>query len=364
MASSVKETEKVPKYVQLADQLREQILSGELPPHSPLLSQSEMKQRFGATQWTVEKVHAILEGDGLIRREPRRGLFVNDPSTRVKSDLVALVDEEITRAFAYNREIQQGLRAQAEASGKSITLVDKPDTFKHWKSMDGYVLDKFGSMNDSDFGPHYPRNIPVVRLHFPEEGISCVMADDAAGIGMAVRHLHELGHRRIGYLLQKIEHPEAPPTNEIRHAAYRKVMEECGIVREPEWSNFYRDVYSDFRDAGYGVMRKWLQEGWRDLKLTALLAQNDYVAAGVIQALQEDGIRVPEDVSVVGFDGCYPQEFVTLTLTTVVVPLREIGEMAMRVLVQRISQPNRPIDIIRLPVEFRLGESTAVAPKT
>ncbi len=110
-------------------------------------------------------------------------------------------------------------------------------------------------------------------------------------------------------------------------------------------------------------MLAWLQDGWRDLQLTAMLVQNDNAAIGMIRALTEKNIRVPDDLSIVGFDGVDPSTYVAPPLTTVVVPVHEIGVTAMQVLVEHINQPDRPHEIIKLPVQLHVGESTA-PPKT
>lgn len=361
MSTATEKNTKVPKYVQLADQLRQQILDGELPPHGPLLTFTEMKARFGATQWTVEKAHAILEEDGLIRRESSRGLFVNDPALRARNDFVAFMDEELGREVPYHQEIQRGLRSQAEADGKSVTLVSNPAAFKHWKSMDGIIFDKFGPFRQSEFGPYMPKNLPVVRLHYEDDDVSSVVADDEAGVTMAVQHLVDLGHRRIGFLLRGPDAygPGFPSTTKLRQLAYCRAMEANGVVTEPAWTHFYLTDHKDFAESDYEETCRWLRTGWRDLKLTAMLAQNDYAAMGMIRAFEENGIRVPEDVSVVGFDGVDYRVSPTLQLSTVLVPLREIGMTAMKLLTAHINQPSRPPQIVKLPVKFQPGGTTA-----
>lgn len=365
MTTSLDVKNKVHKYLQLADFLRQQIADGQLPPNGPLPSFNEMKTRFDATQRTVEKAHTLLEAEGLIRRDPGRGVFVSDPNSRPRTDFVAFADEIRVRNHPYEREVLQGLRGQAREFGKSLTLVDWTESFKHWKAMDGLVLDTFASFYDSHLARDCSPNMPVVRLHREEPGLSCVMADDAAGIRLAVEHLLELGHRRIGFLLRYLtadDGPDALSITRIRHDAYVRCMTDKGAELRPEWTNFYDTEFFDFREAGHDAMSRWLQAGFSDLKLTALLAQNDYVAAGAISALAEAGLRVPEDISVVGFDGADAVLPNHQQLSTVVVPLQEIGATAMRVLVRHIEQPFLRPEIVKLPVSFLAGDTTAAPP--
>lgn len=356
---------KPPKYLQLADYLRQQIDSGHLAPDDRLPSFTEMKAQFDATQHTVEKAHALLEGDGLIRRERRRGVFVNDVSVRVKTDLIAFLDIKSARHIPYHMKVQQGVREQAQACGKSITLVDDPHAFKHWKKMDGLILEDSGLFSLQNFADAFPPHLPMVRLFYPSQGMSSIMADDASGVAIATRHLLDLGHKRIGYLGDLEENVEEVSSSlENRHNFYSRAMSDQGIRIEPSWT--YRrphPLYVNYPELGYNFMCDWLKNGWRDLRMTALLAQNDHTAIGVIRALEENGINVPGDVSVVGFDGIDISDYTPLKLTTIVAPQHEIGATAMKVLIDHINQPGRPPEIIKLPVHLQVGESTA-PPKT
>jgi GntR family transcriptional regulator of arabinose operon len=352
---------KVHKYLQLADYLRQQIADGQLPPNGPLPSFNEMKIRFDSSQRTVEKAHTLLEADGLIRRDPGRGVFVSDPSARPKTGFVAFADEIEVRDLPYEKEVLHGLRSEARTCDKSLTIIGCTETFKHWKSMDGLVLDKFASYQNSHLAKDCSPNMPVVRVHREEPGLNCVMADDASGIRMAVEHLLSLGHKRIGFLLRyptREDGPEELCIIRVRHEAYCKAMLDNGAQRRPEWSHFYDCECYYFREDGYRAMNRWLQNGWSDLKLTAILAQNDEVAAGAIAALLEAGLRVPEDVSVIGFDGAHAVLPNHQEMSTVVVPLHEIGVTAMKVLTQHIEQPLRKPEIVKLPVSFKIGDTT------
>jgi DNA-binding LacI/PurR family transcriptional regulator len=106
-------------------------------------------------------------------------------------------------------------------------------------------------------------------------------------------------------------------------------------------------------------MQSWLQEGWRETRCTALLAQNDLAAIGAMRAFQKAGIRVPEDVSVVGFDGTELCEYLAPQLSSVEIPLREIGAQAVKVLLDRLRQPSGKAETLVLPTRFQARESSA-----
>ena len=113
---------------------------------------------------------------------------------------------------------------------------------------------------------------------------------------------------------------------------------------------------------GYQEVLQWLREGWRESGCTALLANNDYVALGAIKAFQEQGLEVPHDVSVVGFDGSEVLSFMAPNLTTVMEPLRSIGVAATERLLQQIHKPDTvPGGDVLLPLTLRVGESSGAA---
>lgn len=364
---------KIPKYLQLAEHLRQEIGEGRLLPGERLPSFTEMRSEFEASQGTIEKAHALLEADGLIRREPGRGIFVNQPVIRKVTDVVAFFDNKTARNHPYHQEIQQGVREQAALQGKSIIIMDDPVTFKHWDIIDGVVMEDVGRYPLQALSNVPSQGLPIVRLLYQDPAGSSVIADDAAGIAMAVEHLVGLGHQRIGYLGNIVQ---GQPLLQHRHPPYIEALAKHGVTSLPEWTFSYSkytdaDFYDysdraiqfnnfDFRDYGYVAMQTWLKRGWSELNLTAILAQNDYCAIGMMRALKENNIRVPQDVSIVGYDGAGFPSYDSLRLTTVEVPLREMGATAMKVLAEHINSPSHEREVIKLPVRLFIGESTSV----
>src|SRR5690606_6745856 len=120
-----------------------------------------------------------------------------------------------------------------------------------------------------------------------------------------------------------------------RLAGYRDALQAAGIEPVHEWTRTLAGTPSvDLRQTGYESTRSWLQDDWHELACTALLSHNDEAAIGAIEAFTERGLSVPEQVSVVGFDGTEMSEYSRPRLTTVEVPLREIGKTAMELLLR------------------------------
>ena len=104
-------------------------------------------------------------------------------------------------------------------------------------------------------------------------------------------------------------------------------------------------------------MQSWLENDWHELGCTAIVVQNDIAAIGVMQTLQQHAIRVPQDVSVVGFDGTEICDLVVPRLTAVELPLAEVGAKGIEVLARQIAGEEMGEQVIALPMKWREGDS-------
>ena len=346
---------KKPKYQQVADAIRRQIEQGELKPGDRLPSINEMIARYGISLHTVGKVHDILETDGLIRRDRGRGVFVDSTPKNPATGFLAYfsLNYGLVKNIAYHAVIQQSVRQAAHEAGKYLTIVEEPGDFPHWNLMEGLLISDMGHYDRKQLKALLPANLPCLNVMFSDPGINSVMANDGDGMRQAVEALIAAGHQRIGYLshLQHVILQE-------RHEAYSATLQSHGLPVEAGWVySKVRSIYPNYREYGYRAMQQWLEDGWEDLKLTALLAHNDSAALGMIEALGERGIRVPDDISIVGFDGILDNEVTALELSTVRVPLREIGKTAMQVLLNQKAAPNSQRITVQLPVHYQAGNT-------
>lgn len=153
-----------------------------------------------------------------------------------------------------------------------------------------------------------------------------VVTDNAAGAKMAVRHLISLGHRKIAHIAGFLY----TDTGIERMMGYRKELNLADIPLDSEY--MVEAGYAELD--GYRAMNKLLLLPDRP---TAVFAANDLLAMGAILAMNENGVRVPEDISIVGFDDIWVVERITPALTTVKVPLYEMGYLAMDMLFHKMK---------------------------
>lgn len=358
----------VPRYVKLAEALRRDIARGKLKPGDRLPSFAETKARHGISQATWDKVHASLETEGLISREPGRGVFVAHPTVpdetaRARTGGIGLAGYGFGTAGSstYWAAILEGVREAIEAAGRRVILLPSEGD-DGWESVEGAIVCYW----TPNAARQAPAGVPLTWLLAPSAGMSGVAADEQGAMRALTQHLLRLGHRRIGYLHGRDMDKSTP-----RYRGYLQALQEAGVVAEENWRRALPNAPqygSQFIRSGHAAMRRWLENGWAETGCTALLAHNDETAIGAIGAIREKGLSVPDDLSVAGFDGLEIGAYFSPSLTTMEVPLREIGARAAALLIEEIEGAGAGASADRatvtLPCVLQARGSTAPPAKT
>jgi DNA-binding LacI/PurR family transcriptional regulator len=339
-----------PKYRLLAEQLRQKIQSPELAPGDQLPTFAEMRSQYGVTSTTIERVYSLLEQEGLIERQQGRGTFVAEQKRKSTGKIGLLLH---TYSNPHEMDLIVGMRQEAKACGMEILLLNEEENSLEPGKVDGVLM--YCNIAEA-LAMRLPEGLPHVLMVQRSLDFTSIVPDDFEGAKMITRHLLELGHTRIGFLF----HDYGDSITPQRIAGYHAAHQEYGIdVVKERIRAFQKAGKEDYREKGEMAMKQWLADDWFDLGCTALFAQNDPIAIGSINALTSAGLRVPQDVSVVGFEGTSLSDFCTPRLTTVKVPLHEIGARAVKVLLEQIQGGVKEPEKIVLPVRLKLGQSTA-----
>ncbi|BCK08181.1 Ribose operon repressor [Vibrio cholerae] len=189
-----------------------------------------------------------------------------------------------------------------------------------------------------DVFDRYP-DIPIVVMDWgPILFASDKIQDNSLQGGyMAVKHLIECGHKEIGCITGPLIRHQA----QMRYEGYKRALAEAGIAINPDWI-----VESDFEcEGGYQAFEKLYQRG----KLpSALFVSNDMMAMGVIQAASQRGLRVPDDLSLIGYDDVHIAKFMTPALTTIHQPKYRLGKAAVDTLLYRLENPDTTAQVVQL----------------
>ncbi|MFI7708904.1 LacI family DNA-binding transcriptional regulator [Nonomuraea sp. NPDC049480] len=221
------------------------------------------------------------------------------------------------------------------------------------RSMDGLVL--IAPISSRAYLEQVASTMPtiVVGRHGRSRAYDTVADDDFTGAALIVDHLADLGHQRIAH----IDHHEtdldrlAEMPNAIRAAGYRHAMHARGLADHIDIAST-----SYTQEGGYLGAQQLLA---RPVRPTAIFAGADIVAMGVLDAIAEAGLRVPEDISVAGYDNTTFAAFRPISLTSVDQAGRQIGANAARLLLDRIADQTRPSTQVKLSPTLVTRRTTA-----
>jgi len=226
------------------------------------------------------------------------------------------------------------------------------------RAVDGFLL-----LNTPAEMLEVPVPVVAISAHSPAENVTNIVLDHHAAVGEALKHLYDLGHRRMAFM----RGPKAIPDSDYRWQSIQEIAREMDLKIDPAhviridtsgWS-MKAGIHPMAPEIGYKPMKALLEKS-RDF--TAIFCFNDIAAIGAIRALTDAGLSVPRDVSVVGFDDIQSAAYSTPSLTTVRQPLMEMGRRGAEVLLDRIAnrQKEYPGEIVMAP-ELIVRESTGAA---
>jgi DNA-binding LacI/PurR family transcriptional regulator len=268
-----------------------------------------------------------------------------------RSNLYGLIISDITNPFF--PELVKSFEDISVLHGQEVLIANTnydPERMKICvrrmlqRRVDGVAI-MTSEMDEHLIGDFSRRNIPLVFLDtgMPARGVSCVRIDYSAGIDAAMEHLIKLGHHRIAF----ISGPMRLSSAQMRYTAFMKSAARDHLDGNPKLI----EEGNHRVDGGHEAMQRILASGARP---TAVLASNDLTAIGAMGAIAEAGLRVPEDISVVGYDDIQLSAFTMPPLTTVSLPRAEIANAAFHALLHaKLSDA---------PIPVR-GEEHVVLPK-
>lgn len=240
-------------------------------------------------------------------------------------------------ANPYYPEIVKGVETVASELGYTVILCNthrQLDKTLHYlsvlreKRVDGIIFAGGGSEGATgQIQSLKGKNIRMVFIGRHDTAGPSVKINNVLGARQATTHLVNLGHRRIAH----VAGPSVSTTSADRLAGYRQALEEAGIAVDPNLI-----LPGDFRpQSAYGAVAGLFRSGTP--RPTAIFAANDLMAVGALKAIKDAGLRVPEDIALVGFDNIDIASFVRPPLTTVAIPMYEMGVRAMSLMRDRLA---------------------------
>jgi len=348
MAKGIDFGNPTPLYEQIIRDLRSRIERGEIQPGERIETQLQLAKKYGVSLITVKNALAQLVNEGLLFTRPGRGTYVADKQSRrltlTPQRTIGLVLRDLRHPFF--SMIVHGIEERAYDLGFNILLssssgnIEKEEgQIKHFRAIgvDGVII---ASLSLEYRATEYIRElhreafpyVMVSYIHEPEYWY--VGSDNELGAHMATAHLISLGYRSIGY----VHVGKGNLLSEVRKNGYERALTEHGLPLRRE--NIFvlgateQEASKDRFELGVHFGREFPS---RPEPPRALFFYNDIIALGFVQTVREAGLRVPEDVAVVGFDDSAVARFGPVPLTTIHQPADRIGRLAVDIVQKRID---------------------------
>lgn len=353
------------KYSLVCETLKQEMRSGKIRPGDKIPSENELSATYGVSRHTVRKALSILQNAGFIHTEQGLGSFCSKRlAQREKSHNIAVITTYISD-YIFPRLIS-GIDQVLTQHGYSIILKNTGNSQENEKkvleeilnkNVDGIIIEPSKSeifcMHQKQYQMLEEWNIPYIFIQgvYPQmRHKPHIILDDMYGSYLATKHLIELGHKRIAGIF-KVDDMQGM----ARLKGYIKAFNESNMVYDPEKVILFHT--EDREEKPVMVLTEWMKQ---KVPHDGIVCYNDEIAWEVYQVLIQCGKRVPEDISITGFDNSGITMNSPVRLTTVSHPKELLGEMAASLLIEKlngITEENSKVSRIITP-ELVLGEST------
>jgi len=362
-----------PLYKVLQKRIEDFIKEKGLNPGDPIPPERELCKEFGVSRSSLRRAITNLVNNGKLVRIPGKGTFVAESQKKSNQTfrsgnigfvvLFTTLDRERSDIgksslegsgekiswIPFYFEVFEGVREELAENGLHLLFFvgyqDSSSDISNLRSflekVDGAIVCE---LSDKNIVSLFEKpNFPVVLLNpsipfFAYPGIDFFTIDNIDGAYQATIYLISLGHRKIG-LINHPTHHNYPAKQRLQ--GYKMALKKAGIQYEEQlvahgnWS----------MESGYEAMKSLLKS---NTNLTSVFATNDEMAIGAMKAIREQNLRIPEDISVVGFDDSPASNGSLTPLTTVRVHRKEMGRHAVRRIVQQLNR----FDSLSLRVTF------------
>ncbi len=310
-----------------------------------MISMKEIAQSCGVSVATVSKALNGKEDiskatrDRILRKAEEMGYMLNASARALKTNRtysigVLFIDSTSAGlAHEYFSEILESFKNTAEESGYDITFISRtisgrPSTFlKHceYRNFDGVAVIS-ADFADPQIQELITSDLPVVTIDYISGCCPAVVSDNARGLQELVHYAYNKGHRRIAFM-----HGELTDVTKERMMGFYRACRELGIEPDPAWVT--ESLYHDMELCA----ERTAELIALDNRPTCIIFPDDYSYLGSMKVLQDAGLRVPEDISAMGYDGIRLAR--VIGLTTYRQDTETLGRAACRRLIEKIENP-------------------------
>jgi len=331
------------KYYMIMEEIKFKITSGEIPPGEKIPSENELADRYKVSRHTIRKALALLVNDGYVEAIHGKGTFCSERMRHTKSSHNIAVVTTYISDYIFPWLIQ-GIDHVLSEHGYSIILKNTGNSRQKEaryleellaKDIAGLIIEPSKSQLLCMHGNLYELldkyEIPYIFIQGIYERMldkPHILMNDCQGGYLVTKYLLDLGHRNITGIFKADDYQ-----GKERHKGYVRALQEKGIAYDPDMVIWY---HTEDRKKKPHIMVEWMLE--KGVYIEGIVCYNDLIAVQVIEHLNSRGIRVPEDISVTGYDNSAYAVQTGIGLTTIAHPQERLGEMAAELLLEQINK--------------------------
>lgn len=334
-------------YVQVTNDLKSKIESGKLKVGDRLPPQSEIAEAYDVSLITIKKAFVDLNREGVIYSRVGKGTYISNRTTHVdfsKCRAVGFVLRDLDSPFfsrivagAEKRLSQEKFNCLLSSTAGKAEMEDS--MIQHFLEIgvSGLII---ASMSREYMASPAIRSLEAEKFPYAvvsymvDEDISYVGTDHEEGAFLATQHLIKLGYKKIGYI-NGIHDEGSSLLGELRKKGFLLALRKYNVEYHPEYEYRFR-LCSEWNDyqSGYDIGLQFIETSE---KPEAVFAFDDLSALGFQKAIIDNGFKVPQDVAIVGFDDIRRGGSAPVPLTTIHQPTYEIGQIAVDMVIKKIT---------------------------
>jgi len=361
----------IPMYQQILNEISARVASGEWPAGTQLPTEAELEMKLQVSRVTIRQALTAAVKEGLVIRLPGKGTFVSGTSktTHISEGFIGYVVPHLSSAF--NVQILLGVESVLKEKGYHLIFCNSEGDLSKENQLlqnletnrtTGYIIQPvYAEANDRTLIRLAERGDRIVLIdrNIPGTQVDTVMSNHFDGGQQVVQHLIDQGYREIIYLAHD---PIQLPSIAARLRGYQAAMTKAKLNPRPPFVVGGPIELGYLQDQNSPTLRENVAvEMIADLlrgpaRPEAIVAMNDLVAMLVLEAAEQAGLHIPNDLSIVGFDNL--DCAVTTNLTTVSQRPYEIGSEAAHLLLQRIHRDKDAHKQIQLPTQLIIRGSS------
>jgi DNA-binding LacI/PurR family transcriptional regulator len=356
----------LPIYAKIAETLREEIKNGTLKPGDQLPTEEELCNFYNVSRGTIRKALHTLESEGIISRRQGIGSFVNNVSEKISSKSIGLIIPYMKYMgsdllLGIERAIKsQGYHLFFFSSDGNVDLEIKMINKLINSDINGIILYSLeGEYKDGGVKTLLASKKPFVLIdrYLSHINTSWVVSDNYTGGYKMTEYLIKRGHSRIGFIIYSEEYYEVTSVRD-RKLGYLNAMEkyELSPIIIESYPPMPPQNEKELKE-GFNALIEKITESIKEEKITAFFGINDMTAVRIMKVLSDIGYKIPQDISIVGFDHMKILKDIGIHLTSVYQDFFNMGFEAGKLILEKINNPNLEDKQISIPVEIREGNT-------